>query len=165
MRLNNMDQLDIRILNALQGNGSLTKSELAELVGSTPSTCLRRAQRLIETGYLDRCVYIANPKKLDRGIRAFISVVTKDHGGDQAASFIERLAEEPSISQAYGTTGDVDAILIANFVDLEEYRLVCERLFADDPLVVRYTTTFGVQTYKETTEISTDELQRKTSTR
>ena len=34
-----MDLLDIRILDALQKDGAVTKAELADQVGSTPSTC------------------------------------------------------------------------------------------------------------------------------
>ncbi|WP_157179978.1 AsnC family transcriptional regulator, partial [Rhizobium sp. CCGE 510] len=33
-----MDELDLRIVAALQADGALTKAELAEAVGSTPST-------------------------------------------------------------------------------------------------------------------------------
>ena len=69
-----MDRLDIRILDALQQDGSLTQAQLAERVGSSPSTSLRRVQRLKASGHLDRCVYLANPRKLDRGLRAIITL-------------------------------------------------------------------------------------------
>ena len=72
-----MDRLDVRILDALQREGSLTQSELAEHVGSSPSTCLRRVQRLRNSGHLERCVYLADPRKLERGLRAIITVVTR----------------------------------------------------------------------------------------
>ena len=156
-----MDHLDIRILEVLQQDGTLTKAELAECVASTPSTCLRRVQRLVDAGYLDRCVYLANPKKLERGIRAFITVVSKDHGGQKTEGFIDRLAQEPSITLAYGTTGEVDAVVQGYFADLEEYQAVCARLFDADPDVERYTTFFGVQSFKDTTEIPADALARR----
>jgi DNA-binding Lrp family transcriptional regulator len=153
-----MDRLDVRILDTLQRDGSLTKAELAERVGSSPSTCLRRVQSLRKSGHLDRCVYLANPEKLRRGLKAIITVVTKDHGRKQRYDFAQRARGEAAIAFAYGTTGEVDAVLFGNFSGMEEYQSVCDRLFDHDPHIVRYTTFFAVESYKQTTEVPTDML-------
>lgn len=58
-----MGELDFRIVAALQADGTLTKAELAEAVGSTPSTCQRRVAELRRTGVLTGCVYLADPGK------------------------------------------------------------------------------------------------------
>lgn len=149
-----MDALDLRIVGALQADGSLTKAELAQAVGSTPSTCLRRVAELRRTCVLTGCVYLADPAKLGRGIRAIITVTTRDHTKELRTSFATRISEEPAILQAYGVTGELDAVLIGVFSDMEEYQALCDRLFDSDPDVVRYTTLFAVETYKETTTIS-----------
>jgi Lrp/AsnC family leucine-responsive transcriptional regulator len=64
------------------------------------------------------------------------------------------ISEEPAITQAFGVTGDLDAVLIGHFGDMEESQALCDRLLDSDPDVVRYTTLFAVETYKETTEIT-----------
>jgi len=156
-----MDKLDIRILDALQHDGALTQSQLADQVGSTPSTCLRRVQRLKDTGYLERCVFLANPRKLERGLKAIITVISQDHGRQKLPEFIEKIENEAAINLAYGTTGEVDAILLGNFTNMEEYRSVCERLFDSDPHIVRYTTFFAVESYKQQSAVATDELSRR----
>lgn len=156
-----MDRLDIRILDALQQDGSLTQAQLAERVGSSPSTSLRRVQRLKASGHLDRCVYLADPRKLDRGLRAIITVVTSGHGKMEGYDFMERIRTEAAIDLAYGTTGEVDAVLLANFKDMEEYRAVCDRLFDHDPHIVRYTSMFAVDRYKESTAVPTDALETR----
>ncbi|SFU21373.1 Lrp/AsnC family transcriptional regulator [Sedimentitalea nanhaiensis] len=148
-----MDALDLRIVAALQADGSLTKAELAEAVGSTPSTCLRRVAELRRSGVLINCVYLADPAKLGRGIRAIITVTTRNHTKDLRTSFSSRISEEPAITQAYGVTGELDAVLIGHFTDMEEYQGLCDRLFDSDQDVVRYTTLFAVETYKETTAV------------
>lgn len=149
-----MDDLDLRIIAELQVDGTLTKAELAEAVGSTPSTCLRRVAELRRSGVLTGCVYLADPARLGRGIRAIITVTTRNHTKDMRRSFAARITEEPAITQAYGVTGEQDAVLIGHFSDMEEYQALCDRLFDSDPDVVRYTTLFAVETYKETTAIS-----------
>jgi Lrp/AsnC family transcriptional regulator, leucine-responsive regulatory protein len=156
-----MDRLDVRILNALQQEGDLTQAQLAERVGSSPSTCLRRVQRLKDSGHLQRCVYLADPGKLERGLRAIITVVTTGHGRELREAFAEKIRHEAAIGLAYGVTGEVDAVLCGNFADMEEYQAVCDRLFDHDPHVVRYTTFFAVERYKEETAIPSDALAAK----
>jgi Lrp/AsnC family leucine-responsive transcriptional regulator len=160
-----VDRLDFRIIDALQREGDLTHAELAERVGSSPSTCLRRVQRLKRSGHLQRCVYLADPGKLERGIRAIITVVTTGHARELREAFAEKIRREPAITLAYGVTGDVDAVLHGNFIDMEEYQAVCDRLFDNDPHVVRYTTLFAVERYKEETAIPSDGLAVKLAER
>ncbi|MEL7113755.1 MAG: Lrp/AsnC family transcriptional regulator, partial [Pseudomonadota bacterium] len=135
-----MDALDLRIVAALQADGSLTKAQLADAVGSTPSTCLRRVADLRRAGVLTGCVYLADSAKLGRGIRAIVTVTTRNHTKDLRTSFASRILEEAAITQAYGVTGELDAVLIGHFADMEEYQALCDRLFDSDPDVVRYTT-------------------------
>lgn len=148
-----MDALDRRIIDTLQHDGSLTKAELAEAVGSTPSTCLRRVSELESKGVLKGCVYLADPAKLGRSIRAIITVTTRNHTKVLRKSFASSVSKEAAITQAFGVTGDVDAVLIGHFRDMEEYQELCDRLFDTDSDVVRYTTLFAVEIYKETTVI------------
>ena len=156
-----MDRLDVRILDALQREGALTKAQLADRVGSTPSTCLRRVKRLKKSGYLRRCVYLADPGKLQRGIRAIITVVTRSQAREEREAFARKIRRESAITLAYGVTGELDAILHGNFIDMEEYQATCDRLFEHDPHIVRYTTLFAVERYKEETAIPTDALEAK----
>ena len=54
----NFDDLDRRILNALQIDASHTNAELAELVHVSQPTCLRRVKQLTESGVIERQVAI-----------------------------------------------------------------------------------------------------------
>lgn len=148
-----MDALDHRIVRALQRDGSLTKVELADEVASTPSTCLRRVAELRKCRVLKRCVFLADAAKLGRNIRAIITVTTRNKTKDLRLAFASRIELEPSINQAFGVSGEVDAVLFGYFTDTDEYQALCDRLFDSDPEVVRYTTAFAIETYKDTTEI------------
>ena len=144
-----MDALDRRIVDVLQQHGDLTQAELAEATGSTASTCLRRVAALRKQGVLLANVYRVNPAKLGRGIKAIITVETRDHPLTARAKFASRLRKEPAISDAYGLTGELDAMLIANFQDMEEYQQFCDRLFDGVETIVRYTTYFATEIYLE----------------
>lgn len=48
LSLPELDDLDLRILEQLQDDNSLTNQELASRVHASPPTCLRRVRRLVE---------------------------------------------------------------------------------------------------------------------
>ena len=48
-----LDQIDLKILRALQANGRLSNQDLADQVALSPSACLRRVKTLEQEGYID----------------------------------------------------------------------------------------------------------------
>ncbi|MFS4580047.1 Lrp/AsnC family transcriptional regulator [Phaeobacter sp. C3_T13_0] len=155
-----MDTLNIRIIEALQKRGDMTNAELAEIVNSTPSTCLRRVRDLQKSGFLAKNIFLADAAKLGRGLKAIIATTTRDHTRADREAFARRVEAEPSIAYAYGVTGEVDAILIGNFQNMVEYQDVCDRLFDDDDNIVRYTTHFISEIYKTEPAIPCDVLRQ-----
>ena len=144
-----MDALDKRIIEVLQERGDMTMADLAESTASTASTCLRRISELKKKGVLIKNVYHVNPAKLGRSIKAIMTVETRDHPLKTREKFTLRLKREPAITSAFGVTGEIDTILIANFCDMEEYQGFCDRLFDGIDTIVRYTTYFATETYME----------------
>ena len=59
------DNIDTRILKALQRNGRLQNNELANEIGLSNSACLRRVNHLEESGVIDNYVALLNPKKVN----------------------------------------------------------------------------------------------------
>lgn len=142
-----MDRLDIRIVEALQAEGDLTHARLAARVGSTPTTCLRRVRRLRAAGVLTACTYVTDPARLGRGLTAIITVRTRDHPKARRTDFAKAIEAERAVTQAWGVTGEQDAVLVGHFANMAEYQSVCDRLFDADENVVRYTTHFVAETY------------------
>jgi len=54
-----LDNIDRRILRLLQRDGRLQNVELAEMVGLSPSPCLRRVKMLEEAGVIERYVAVS----------------------------------------------------------------------------------------------------------
>ena len=156
-----MDTLDIRIVETLQKRGDITHAELAEQVGSTASTCLRRVRALRTKSILADNVYLADAAKLGRGLKAIITVTTKDHTRADREAFADALRKEQAIAYAYGVTGELDAILIGNFKDMVEYQDTCDRLFDGVEGIVRYTTHFVAETYKAHPSVPCDAISKR----
>ena len=72
-----LDDLDRRILQAMQSDSSLTNQELAKRVHASAPTCLRRVRRLTEEGVIEKQVAILAPEKVGAGLTA-ISEITLD---------------------------------------------------------------------------------------
>jgi DNA-binding Lrp family transcriptional regulator len=148
-----MDQIDRKLLHLLQEDASRTNADLAEEVGLSPSSCLRRIRRLKSTGVIERVVAILNPAKAGKGLRAIVTVELERHGEQHTRRFLDLATRERAVIQAYSVSGETDAVLMLRLADMDEFDALCERLFRDRTNVARYYTMFVIRTAKETTAI------------
>jgi DNA-binding Lrp family transcriptional regulator len=148
-----MDRIDRKLLRLLQEDASRTNADLAAEVGLSPSSCLRRIRRLKSAGVIDRVVALLNPAKAGRGMKAIVTVELERHGEQHMRRFLELAVLEPAVIQAYSVSGSTDAVLLLRLTDMEEFDVLCERLFRDRTNVARYYTMFVIRTAKETTAI------------
>ena len=65
-----LDATDLRILDQLQRDASLTNQALAAVVHTSPATCLRRVKRLVDAGVIERQVALLSPQRLGAGLTA-----------------------------------------------------------------------------------------------
>lgn len=148
-----MDRIDKKLLNLLQQDAGRTNVDLADEVGLSPSTCLRRVQRLTRSGVIDRIVAILNPAKAGRGIKALVTVELRLHGEQHMQRFLAMAAREEAVSQAYAVTGEADVVLLLKLRDMEEFDALCNRLFKDETNVARFFTMVVIRTAKEETAL------------
>lgn len=148
-----MDKIDKRLLSLLQQDASRTNAELAELVGLSPSSCLRRVRRLKEAGVIERTVAVLSSAKTGRNVKAIVTIELERHGEAFMDRFLRAAAKEPAVVQAYSVSGQSDAVLMLRLADMEEFGAFCERMFGADGNVARYYTMFVLRTAKETTAI------------
>ncbi|WP_174802485.1 Lrp/AsnC family transcriptional regulator [Martelella limonii] len=148
-----MDRIDRKILNLMQHDASRTNVQLADAVGLSPSSCLRRVQRLRKAGVIDRIVAILHPAKAGRSLKALVTVELKLHGEAHMRRFLEKACAEEAVSQAYGVTGETDVVLMLRLRDMEEFDALCDRIFRDENNVARFFTMVVIRTAKDETAI------------
>jgi len=148
-----MDRIDRKLLNLMQRDASRTNVDMADEVGLSPSSCLRRVQRLRKSGLIERIVAILNPAKAGRVIRAMVTVELKMHGEQHMRRFLEIACTEEAVSHAYAVTGATDVVLMLRLRDMEEFDALCDRLFRDQTNVARFFTMIVIRTAKEETAI------------
>ena len=124
-----LDAIDLRILDQLQRDGSLTNVELARRVHLSPSPCLTRVKALEAAGVIERYVALANAKALGLGLNVFISISLKEQGKESLAEFERRIAEHEQVMECYLMTGDSDYLIRVAVPDIGALeRFILEQL-------------------------------------
>jgi Lrp/AsnC family transcriptional regulator, leucine-responsive regulatory protein len=116
-----IDDIDRRILSALQSNGRLQNQELAKLVGLSPSPCLRRVRRLERDGYIERYGAVLNRSKLGFGITAFLSIEIERNRKAETELLREQIRKLPQVVACHIITGDADFLLEIVAADLAAF--------------------------------------------
>lgn len=117
-----LDEIDRRILRALQENARLQNTELARQVGLSPSPCLRRVRLLEEAGVIDRYVTVLNPAMVGAGLTLFARVWLTTQNAETIDHFMSAMKQLPQVLDCYIMLGESDALLRVVVADLDAYR-------------------------------------------
>jgi DNA-binding Lrp family transcriptional regulator len=117
-----LDQIDRRILRALQRDGRLQIVELAKRVGLSPSPCLRRLRRLEKSGVIDRYAALLDASKIGLGLVIFARVSLVSQDAETVAQFTRAIRDLPQVVECHIMAGECDALLRVVAADLDDYR-------------------------------------------
>jgi Lrp/AsnC family leucine-responsive transcriptional regulator len=125
-----LDDLDRRILNALQLDASHTNAELAAIVHVSQPTCLRRVKQLKDNGVIERQVAIVAPEKVGARLSAIVEITLDVQAAERMEEFERVVADEAAVLQCYRVSSGPDFVLIVQVVDMPAYHALAHRLFA-----------------------------------
>lgn len=128
-----LDKTDVNLLRLLQSDASLTNQALAERVGVSPPTALRRVRRLTDAGLIERTVAVLSPERLQAAtgqpqLQAVLEVTLDAQDAAAFDAFEARAAAEVAIQQCYRVASGPDFVLIANLGDMSGYQALVQRL-------------------------------------
>ena len=147
-----IDSTDVKLLDALQNDASLSNQALAALTHISAPTCLRRVKRLKEAGLVEREIALLNPDKLasitGHGLTAIVEITLDRQGEEHLGAFEKRLNSDASVQQCYRTTPGPDFVLIVHVADMPAYLALSQRLFTGDANVRNVKAFFSVKRSK-----------------
>ncbi|PKO74496.1 MAG: ArsR family transcriptional regulator [Betaproteobacteria bacterium HGW-Betaproteobacteria-15] len=108
---NHLDATDLRILEELQTDASLSNVELARRVHLSPSPCLARVRALEARGLIRQYVALLDAQQLGRHLNVFISISLKQQSRETLQAFEERITLRDEVMECYLMTGDADYLL------------------------------------------------------
>lgn len=126
-----LDRHDRKLLDILQRDSSLSRTELAAKVGLSDSQVARRRAVLEAGGFIRRYRAELDPKAAGLLISAFVHVRLHGHSKGNAKRFAELVRSTAGIIEAHAVSGDFDYLLKVCERDLPALqRLINEVLLA-----------------------------------
>ena len=150
---NALDATDLKILDQLQRDASLTNQALAERVHTSPATCLRRVKALVDAGVIERRVALLSAEALGHGLTAIVEVTLDRQAAESLAAFESRAVAEGVVRQCHRVSPGPDFVLIVQVADMAAYHALVERLFTQDANVRNVKAFFSVRRAKFETRI------------
>jgi Lrp/AsnC family leucine-responsive transcriptional regulator len=135
-----LDRFDNKLLNLLQVNARRTAEELSAEVGLSPSACLRRVNRLRESGVIESEIAVLSPEAVGRRLTMVVEVSLERDRPDIVSDFKKSMRATPEVSQCYYVTGDVDFILIVTVESMSDYEDFTNNLLFNNKNIRRFST-------------------------
>lgn len=127
-----LDEIDLKLLQAVQTNNRLTSDELAELANLSPTACQRRMKRLRATGVIEGDVSIVSPKAVGRPFSMLVLVSLERERADIIDRFKAAIRATAEVMIGYYVTGDADFVLVVTARDMEDYEQFTRRFFYEN---------------------------------
>jgi DNA-binding Lrp family transcriptional regulator len=149
-----LDATDLRILDLLQQDASLSNQDLAAAAHTSAATCLRRVKRLVDNGVIERRVAILSPERVGAGLTAITEITLDRQGAEHLSAFEQRAANEAAVQQCHRVSPGPDFVLVLQVPDMAAWNALVERLFTQDANVRNVKTFFSVRRAKFSTRIA-----------
>ena len=143
-----IDATDLRLLDLLQKDASLSNQDLAAAAHVSAATCLRRVRRLVEAGVIERRVALLSPERLGHGLTAIVEIALDRQGAEHLAAFEQRAVADAAVQQCYRVSPGPDFVLVVWAADMPAYQALVQRLFTDDANVRNVRCFFSVHRAK-----------------
>lgn len=138
----------MQILAALQADGRLSSTELAERVSLSASPCWRRVRRLEEDGVIRGYRADIDAKKLGFNVTAFVHISLDQKGADRVREFEEAVSRIPEVLSCHCVSGRYDHQLTVISRDLDTFGELARHVLGALPGVKEVYTSFVLKEVK-----------------
>jgi Lrp/AsnC family leucine-responsive transcriptional regulator len=142
-----VDEIDVRILNTLQADASISNQDLAAAVHVSPATALRRVRWLVEQGVVERRVALLAPQVVG-GLQALVEVQLDRQGVEHLDAFEAMAVADPAVQQCWRVAPGPDFMLVLWLADMAAYNALVQRLFTQHANVRNVKTFFATKRAK-----------------
>jgi Lrp/AsnC family transcriptional regulator of ectoine degradation len=140
MKKTRLDAIDIRILNAVQKHGQLSKTRLAEIVNLSPTPCLARLNKLKAAGFIRGYHADIALGSIAGLTQVVVTVSLTHHRKSDFERFESHIHKLDEVIECVATGGGTDYILKIVSASLADFQNLMESLLAADLGIDRYMT-------------------------
>lgn len=117
-----MDRINRQIVQELSRDGRIANTQLAGIVGLSPSACLRRVQELERAGVIRGYRAVLDPGAMGIGFVAYVTVGLAVHTKEAQARFEDAVSAMDEVRECHNITGNAEYLLRVECADLAAYK-------------------------------------------
>lgn len=144
-----LDAIDLRILDAIQRDGRITKLALAEKAGLSPTPCWMRLRKLEKAGIISGYHAHVALRRVAPVASVMVELTLANHRQADFDRFERAVRDIPEIVCCWSVGGGVDYILKIVAADIDAYQRLIDLLLDRELGIARYFTYIVTKTVKE----------------
>jgi len=144
-----IDRFDRAILRVLAGQGRISITDLARVIGLSKSPTQARLRRLEREGVITGYRALIDPIRLGHDHVSFVEVRLHDTREAALAEFNAAVLKVPEIEQAHLIAGNFDYLLKIRTQNMNDYRRVLAEHISTLPYVSNTSTYVAMEAVKE----------------
>ncbi len=148
-----LDDIDRKLLVALQTRGRMSNADLSEQVNLSPSACHRRVQRLEADGYIRDYVALLDARKIGVPTTVFVEITLQGQADEVLEAFEKSVARIPDVLECHLMAGSADYLLKVVAEDTEDFARIHRQYLARLPGVGQMQSSFALRTVFKTTAL------------
>jgi len=153
-----LDAIDLKILDAVQRDGRITKLALAEKAGLSPTPCWLRLRKLEKAGVIGGYHARIEPRVIAPIASVLMEVTLGSHRQADFDRFERAIRDLPQIVACWSVGGGVDYVLKVMTRDIDAYQRLVDGLLQREIGIDRYFTYIVTRTVKDDTALPLAEL-------
>ena len=153
-----LDAIDLKILDAIQRDGRITKLALAEQVGLSPTPCWMRLRKLEKAGIVSGYHARMAMRVVAPVATVLMEVTLASHRQADFDRFERVIRDIPEIVACWSVGGGVDYVLKVMARDIDAYQRLVDGLLDREIGIDRYFTYIVTKTVKEEIALPIAEL-------
>ncbi len=148
-----MDSTDLKILDLLQQDSTLSLSAVAEKVNLSSTPCWKRIKRLEDEGIIKARVALLDSSKVQLGVSVFVHIKTQHHDSAWLENFSTAVKEFNEVVECYRMAGEWDYLLRVVVQDIASFDCFYKKLVNRVGGLSDVTSSFSMEEIKYTTRL------------
>jgi DNA-binding Lrp family transcriptional regulator len=139
------DEIDRKLIRLLQQDARMSNKALAEAVGLSQSSCLRRLRLLEDSGVIESYTAVLRSDTADSGIAIIVNITLEKQTEAFIGRFEAAVRQCPEIKECYLMTGEADYFLRVQVSSPAEFERIHTEVLAAMPGVLRIHSSFAIR--------------------
>lgn len=153
------DEVDRRILAALQANARSSNADIGRELGMVPSGILERIRKLEQRGVITGYEARIAPRSIGLGLTAFLQIQSTEPNGSPETA--RALAAIPQVHEVHQVAGEDCFLVKVRARDTDDLARLLRERFSSLPYLRQTRTTIVLSTVKETPQLPLGHLDQE----